>query len=273
MIKIHLLSFVTLFLALAISVFALQKVYDVRQRADELEDTAEPEIVNKLIIAGYIYIDQNQNGQRDSSEVPLKRADVEVLHTRTKPRNTPTIDPSSTDSAETTPEATSEATPLPVVLKSDKFGYFKYSIPSSEVKDRNYFTVRLITPVGMTTTANPKTFSNLYNRAKKIVEFGVAPGPATCTPRPDCLDATPACQLPEPEEGWCEPTLSPEPTDITCENPVRRDVFILHKSNGKCRILKAGNCVPQGFRQVNACPTPTLPPPTNTPTPTPSPQP
>lgn len=258
MIKIHLLSFVTLFLALAISVFALQKVSDIRQRADELEETTDTASTNNLILAGYVYIDQNQNGERDISELPLTDASIEVLHTLTKPRNTPTPDPNATDSADVTPEATSEATPLPVLVNSDSFGYFKYSTPSSTVRERNYFRVQLVTPEGMTTTTPAlKTYTDLYKRSKKLMEFGVAPQPGTCTPRPDCLDATPACQPPVPEGGWCEPTISPEPTDITCVNPVKKNVFILHKTNGKCRVLKAGNCVPQGFRQVSACPTPT----------------
>lgn len=43
---------------------------------------------------------------------------------------------------------------------------------------------------------------------------GVTPSPKpTCTPRPACLDAEPACQLAVPRGGWC-PTSSPKPTCV-----------------------------------------------------------
>lgn len=35
----------------------------------------------------------------------------------------------------------------------------------------------------------------------------------TCFPRPSCLDATPRCLLPEPQDGWC-PQTSPMPTNV-----------------------------------------------------------
>ncbi|MCL4366263.1 dockerin type I domain-containing protein [Patescibacteria group bacterium] len=37
---------------------------------------------------------------------------------------------------------------------------------------------------------------------------------STCQPRPDCLDARPACAIAEPAGGWCTPTLSPTPAPV-----------------------------------------------------------
>lgn len=38
--------------------------------------------------------------------------------------------------------------------------------------------------------------------------------PSSCTPRPDCLDAQPACKIAEPANGWCTvtPTITESPT-------------------------------------------------------------
>src|SRR3989338_7572020 len=43
----------------------------------------------------------------------------------------------------------------------------------------------------------------------------ITPTPIPCTPRPDCLDASPSCQLPEPAGGWCIPTITPQPLVTT----------------------------------------------------------
>ena len=43
---------------------------------------------------------------------------------------------------------------------------------------------------------------------------------AGCIPRPACLDSKPACEIPEPAEGWCPaPDSSPSPTPCTT-NPL-----------------------------------------------------
>ena|SRR5438034_7711251 len=34
----------------------------------------------------------------------------------------------------------------------------------------------------------------------------------TCISRPSCLDMTPRCEIPEPVDGWCPPTVSPFPS-------------------------------------------------------------
>lgn len=37
---------------------------------------------------------------------------------------------------------------------------------------------------------------------------------ASCLPRPSCLDANPACLIPEPAGGWCPTPITPLPTAV-----------------------------------------------------------
>ncbi|MEK7638478.1 MAG: hypothetical protein AAB375_03590 [Patescibacteria group bacterium] len=85
-------------------------------------------------------------------------------------------------------------------------------------------------------------------------------GAVACSPRPACLDATPACKPPEPQGGWCQapsPTPTPKPTP-TC------------KPRPACLDLPRFACKPpepqEGWCPV-ASPTPT---PSGSVTPTPS---
>jgi len=97
--------------------------------------------------------------------------------------------------------------------------------------------------------------------------FAPSPQPsqptASCQPRPACLDATPRCLLPEPENGWCpstspRPSCRPKPVCITapCEFP--------EPPEGWCEILTPSpypscqpiDCAapPSGCRYIDADP-------------------
>ena len=289
--KFNLLTLFSLLFVLILSVFVVQKFSDNRQRADELSSESL-NTHNYLTIAGYVYVDENQNGERDLRERSYSNAILNITMSRTRPRNTPTFAPTipATNSPQptgVTPELNEEDIPLPPLYKTDNHGYFKYTLESSMVPERNYFRVTLNEPKGFVlTTKNPINFENLYKRTRKIVEFGIVreikvPMPTctplpyeclyptiepdgsvleclppengswcpipepTCTPRPSCLDATPACQIPEPEDGWCPVS----PTPQSCAQVI---THARNRNTGQCRRFPSA-CLPEGWRADRSC--------------------
>jgi len=188
-----------------------------------------------LTIAGYVYLDQNQNGERDLEE---KGVSGGVIQIRPSLRSLNQGDLSSD-------------------VKTDSYGYFRY-IVSAPPRAVNFTITLLPPPSYKVTTQNPIYQHRLSGKAKRIVEFGItdsgnplpspttigvctadakicpdgsevgrvpptcefAPCPSgptpTCLPRPRCLDFPPYCQidLPEPIGGWCP---IPIPTIIVDE--------------------------------------------------------
>lgn len=86
---------------------------------------------------------------------------------------------------------------------------------------------------GPTPYCNPRL--GILCRAPEPCNTTISPVPTvTCFPRPSCLDATPACQLPEPTQGWCPPqqiNLSPLQVDnvLTYLNTILRNLFVAQK--------------------------------------------
>lgn len=188
--KLHLVTFLSLILFLSVSVLAVQRIADTRQNADEVDSTAV-NTTNYLTIAGYVYIDENQNGERDLTEKAFKAGRVNVTMSRNRPRNTPTSAPIATTyptPIETTPQPTGDSiTPPPPFIHTDNQGYFKYTVASNTVPETNYFTVSLIIPNDFKgTTINPITYQNLYKRSRKLVEFGLVRTGITASPTPIC---------------------------------------------------------------------------------------
>jgi len=54
----------------------------------------------------------------------------------------------------------------------------------------------------------PKILVCPSGTASPVLSSTTTPFP-TCIPRPSCLDASPACALPAPTQGWCPPTGKP----------------------------------------------------------------
>ncbi len=86
-----------------------------------------------------------------------------------------------------------------------------------------FITVLVSIPVTLT-LINSRQGSQEYSAAK-------------CITRPACLDATPACQLPEPADGWCPAsvrTLSATPTVSPISEPSPTPTSIPQGSAQEC---------------------------------------
>lgn len=119
-------------------------------------------------ISGYVYIDQNQSGERDTEEKGLSGAVVQITILK---RSSQKVD----QSAET---------------KTDSFGYFKYQLPSGSRINATDYRVLLQVPVGYKTTSkNPINLENMQKNSRQIVEFGIAENDVvTLTPTLTCAN-------------------------------------------------------------------------------------
>ena len=178
-----------------------------------------------LTIAGYVYLDQNQNGERDLEETGVSGGVIQIR-------------PSS--------RSVNQGN-LSTDVRTDSYGYFKYttSPPLGAVN----FSLTLIPPPSYkVTTQNPISRYGLSGRAKRIVEFGITdsgnplPSPTTigectadakrcpdgssvgrvpptcefapcpsgptpsCVQPPPCVYSEPFCGgIAPPPGGWCLP--------------------------------------------------------------------
>lgn len=119
-------------------------------------------------ISGYVYIDQNQSGERDTEEKGVSGAVVQI-----------TILKRPSQKVEQSAEA-----------KTDSYGYFKYQMPAYSGMNSTDYRVLLQVPVGYKMTSkNPINFENLQKRSSQIVEFGIAGNEVvTITPTLTCTN-------------------------------------------------------------------------------------
>ena len=86
--------------------------------------------------------------------------------------------------------------------------------------------------LGCTSQETCKALCQMPENLQKCAEFakknglGQQPSSSTpptskllCLPRPACLDAAPACQIPEPADGWCPKTSGIQPGQNTITGP------------------------------------------------------
>ncbi len=151
----------------------MKQSQDIRSNAADTDDSETTQ--NTLNIVGYVYVDENRNGERDKDEKPFPKAKIVVAQSVSQPTATP---PVVIDGVVTN-------------LMTDRFGYFKYQTLSSYVPNGANYTVQLeLPPNFMSTSKNPIIYNNIGKRAKKIVEFGIVyKGTISLVPTLDITEA------------------------------------------------------------------------------------
>lgn len=119
-----------------------------------------------IIIAGYVYHDQNRDGQRNNQEKPFPDGVISITEMNKVTKENRIIE-----------------------LKTDNFGYFTYTASVTPSGDVDYI-IKTVLPDGYKTiTTNPVLFSELQNNKKQIIEFGLYNLKETTTsPQPTTAD-------------------------------------------------------------------------------------
>lgn len=211
---------VTLFaVMLLLSLFVVQRSTNTRQFANEVMTSESMNNKPYQVIRGYVYVDENKDGERDKGERSYQGAVIDITNNKRIP--TPTTEITAIPvSATPIPTVIVDDTPMPVMTsetvvppivpwnRTDAYGYFKYQVPSELIPDTVNYTLTLRVPPGfIATTKNPVTIVGLGKNSRRVVEFGIARNAVaaptlSCTPRPSCLDAYPRCLIAEPAGGW-----------------------------------------------------------------------
>ena len=137
--------FLTILLLLAFPLLILtsQKQQDIRQRASSPQPTIASSN-NYNYISGYIYLDNNTDGEREYGEKGVNNVQLKITQKN-----------------------------LITFITSDQNGYFKYRFSNTDSTPT--LTVELTLPNGYKTiNTNPRTL-NLQNNTKNILEFGIYP--------------------------------------------------------------------------------------------------
>lgn len=153
--------FTTLVLILAIPLIILtsQNPQDLRQRAattSKAIDNLEYQHQSKSgYLEGYVYLDQNQNGERDYNEISQSNIPIKITLQNTNP-------------------ALNQQNII-ATISTDSQGFFKYnlsSLPSYSLEAN----IELILPLNYKTqNTNPKQIIKLSPGTSNLVEFGIYP--------------------------------------------------------------------------------------------------
>ncbi|HSA83497.1 MAG TPA: SdrD B-like domain-containing protein [Patescibacteria group bacterium] len=161
--KVNLLSmkgsligiFVTLILILAIPILFLLSQEKALLSSEKTTDPTPTPVrmtfeKGSLQVAGYIYHDTDQDGERKSEEKPFKGVTVQMQQLK---------------------EGKGETTALEE--QTDTYGYFSFRVPFDNASS---YMIKLVLPKGYKTVhANPVILSDLQPNTQNIVEFGLIP--------------------------------------------------------------------------------------------------
>jgi len=171
---IGLFAILTLILTVPLVVLLSQEKQDLRGRAQETTaiPTKTPAAGSEMgFISGYVYLDANKNGERETEEKPFPNASIKVTQIQ---RNGKT----SADRNGNAGKVVNTVTPL----TTDSLGFFKFRF-SNIAPDSITYTVELVLPDGYKTIAtNPVVFSGMHKDAKETIEFGLFPITAATLP-------------------------------------------------------------------------------------------
>lgn len=101
-------------------------------------------------IAGYIYHDTNQDGQRQAEEKPFANVKVQMKELKEGEETHQILD-----------------------AQTDSYGYFTYHF---SIDSQNSYMIKIVFPKGYTTAnVNPLIISEMQPNTQKLVEFGLIP--------------------------------------------------------------------------------------------------
>ena len=130
---------ILLLLAFPLLIIVWQKQQDIRQRASSPEPTISNSN-NYNYISGYIYLDNNTDGERQYGEKGITNVQLKITKKK-----------------------------LITFITSDQNGYFKYKFPNTD----STITIELILPKGYKTINTNPRILNLQNNIQNILEFGI----------------------------------------------------------------------------------------------------
>lgn len=210
--------------SIVVGLFAVKSSVDLRSEAASYHQLS---ISGNAYISGYVYVDENKNGERDLNEVGYSKATIQIY-----PHNKKTEQPRITDAADTMPMLRNDV----LSQQTDQYGYFKMK-NNLLIGD---FDIGITIPSGYkSTTSTVIRKKELQRVDHQIIEFGLYPNnlmpylPPSCTPRPSCLDQNPPCDMPIPVGmSWCNITppigvsISPEAATPTVIFPIQVRTYI-----------------------------------------------
>ncbi len=193
---VGLFAIIALFLSIPMVVLLSRDRQDIRGKAAEPTPTPVTVASGFGFISGYLYHDDNKNGERDPGEKPFEGVTVRIK--QIKP-----------DGAIDEP---SKVGNLNTELVTDLNGYFRFRFTKMHPDNTSYSVKAILPDKYKTINTNPLILSSFPRDNQIIVEFGLFPiedtavkGAQTtaCATRPACLDSKEACLIPEPTNGWC----------------------------------------------------------------------
>lgn len=147
--------FITLILILAIPLLFLLLQQRQAMSTKVVEPTPAPVTVSTVTssgqgsLAGYIYHDNNANGQREEEEKPFDNVKIQLRILRENGDNTKSLMDTITDS----------------------YGYFSFRFTSEQTSN---YMLKVVVPANYkAVNANPLIISDLKPNSQKIVEFGL----------------------------------------------------------------------------------------------------
>jgi hypothetical protein len=163
---IGLFAVLTLILTVPLVVLLSQQRQDVRGRAAESTaiPTQTPTSQGNGFISGYVYVDQNKNGERESEEKPFPDAVIKITQIK---RNGDELLNKQGEAGKVV-NTVSE-------VKTDSLGFFKFRFSNLNPDSLTYL-VKLDLPSGYKTiNTNPVVFSGIHKDGKEMIEFGLFP--------------------------------------------------------------------------------------------------
>lgn len=152
--------FAGLILVLSVPVLVLlsQQRQDLRGKAAELSPTPQAPATGTKVVSGYVYHDNNKDGEREPGEQAFPGVTVRI-----KQIQDPGVVGDQGQVATTTD------------VKTDTNGYFRYRLPGNP-NDSTSYSVKVILPdTYKTITTNPVILADIAHTAQDIIEFGLFP--------------------------------------------------------------------------------------------------
>jgi hypothetical protein len=153
---ISLFTILVILLTIPILLVFSQQEQDIRQSAAEPTPSLLSPLDANGYIAGYVFLDKNENGEREAEEPGIANVQIKV----TQINQTPTAgDNSNAD--------------LISIDTTDSSGYFRYRLTTVSPTNASYSLKLLLPQNYKTINTNPVLFTNLPRNAKQLLQFGL----------------------------------------------------------------------------------------------------
>lgn len=152
--------FASLILVLSIPVLVLlsQQRQELRGKAAELSPTPQTPTTGSRVVSGYVYHDDNKDGEREPGEKAFPGVSVRIKQ----------IQDSGVVGDQNQVATTTD-------IKADANGYFRYRFPSTQNGATSYSVKVVLPDRHKTITTNPVIIADITQGVEQIIEFGLFP--------------------------------------------------------------------------------------------------